>query len=178
VDWIPILSTLAGAVVALSGTLLADVRRGRDERSRGTEQLRWQSCVEFTLALNTALGLLREVARERDETADRWHAAGRAVGDAGLYLAREKLLVSVTPKLVTAGEAAFQELIKVRNVVREGATLNSTAYDHAYHGFAERLWAFRMTIRASFGHQSFTPETLDRDSWSEREHCVVCNRPS
>jgi hypothetical protein len=178
VDWIPILSTIAGAVVALSGTLLADVRRGRDQQSRDTEQLRWQNCVDFTLALDSAHGLLREVARTQCETADRQHAADRAAGDAGLYNAREKLLVSGTPKLVTAGETAFLHLIEIRNAVREGATLKSAAYHHAYHNFAEKLWDFRMTIRASFGHQSLSPESLNRASWSEREQCVECNRSS
>ncbi|MGC9667514.1 hypothetical protein ACNTMW_13265 [Planosporangium sp. 12N6] len=177
-DWMPIVSTAAGGVVALSGTLIADLRRSRTQRSRERELECWQNCIDFTLALDSAHGLLREVARTDAGATDRPDAAGDAIGRSGLYRAREKLLVSATPDLVTAGEAAFRRLIEIRDAVRSGAALRSESYHRAYHDFAEALWGFRMRVRTDFGHRPLTPQDLHKASWSEREQCVHCGQPA
>ncbi|MEU7827234.1 hypothetical protein [Catellatospora sp. NPDC049133] len=170
--WEALLSAAIGAVIALSGTLLADLRRDRRQRERDHDIERRKYCVEFTLALNAALGGLREAARVPAD--ERVEAATRAVATSGVYGAREQLLLAGTPALLTAGEAVFHRLIEVRDAVRGGASLDSPAYHEAYHGFADALWRFRLAVRGDLGQPGLTPAALDRPDWSDRDRCTVC----
>ncbi|MEV6521301.1 hypothetical protein AB0M43_05055 [Longispora sp. NPDC051575] len=165
---------MTGAFVALSGTLLADIRRSRAQRNRDLGLDRWKTYISFALALDSAHGQLREVARGGTQAAERRVAAGRAVGQSRLYKVREQLLMSGTADVVKAGEAAFADLIGIRNAVRTGATTRSAEYHDAYHAFAETLWTFRMAVRRSAGQRPMTPDVLDRRTWSERESCRYC----
>ena len=100
--------------------------------------------------------------------------ANRAVHDAGLYGAREQLIVAGSRQLVTSGEVAFLRLIAVRDEIRRGARLKSQDYHRAYHSYALALWSFRMALRVEFGHEPLTPDTLDRANWSDLERCADC----
>ncbi|MEV0809235.1 hypothetical protein [Micromonospora sp. NPDC050200] len=167
-DWMPLLSTGAGALIALSGSLLVDLRRERDTRSRDRDLDRWRNCVDFALALASAHGLLRASPAE-----DR-RAAARAMTESGAYQARERLLMSGTPELVAAGEEAFHRLVRMRRLVLSGEDLRSADGHEAYHEFAEALWRFRVAVRRQFGHRAISPEALDRVDWSERNECAYC----
>lgn len=176
-DWVPLASTAAGAIIALSGTLLVDLRREKDGRSRDRELDSWRNSIDFALALDSAHSLLRDVAQTGASTADLYQAAGRALVEARLYQARERLLMSGTPDLVTAGETAFRRLIGIRDVIRAGATIRSNDYHDAYHRYAEAIWSFRMSVRRHFGHQTVSPQHFDLTSWSGREDCDRCAAP-
>ncbi|WP_319459585.1 hypothetical protein [Micromonospora sp. RTP1Z1] len=119
-DWMPLASTAAGAVIALSGTLLVDLRRDRDTRSRDRGQDAWQNSIDFALALDSAPSYLRDVAQDRTDATNLHQAAGRALVQARLYQARERLLMSAPPDLVTSGEEAFRRLIGIRDAIRGG----------------------------------------------------------
>ena len=173
-DWAPLVSTAVGAFIALSGTLLADVRRDKQQRNRDRHLDRRQSYLDFTLALDSAHGRLRETARSDDPAADLDTMTAEAVGGAGLYAAREEFLMMASPSVTRAGEAAFARLINMRSVLRSRVGLKSTEYHGAYHDFAEALWEMRMAIREDLGSKPLTPQDLDRKSWSEREDCVFC----
>ncbi len=131
--------------------------------------------MAFLAALDSAHHALREVARTEPAGSDRRPArAGRAVHDAEVYLARERLLVSGTVPLVTSGEEAFLRLVAVRDAIRAGANLESAEYHEVYHRFAEALWSFRMVMRAEFGQPPLIPELLNLADWSDRERCRDC----
>lgn len=172
--WSALVSAAVGAVLALSGSLLVEVRRDRQQRRRDRRTEQRTSVIEFTLALNAALGALRDVARGSAEAGDRVSAAARAVGDSGVYAARENLLISAAPQLLVAAEDAFHRLIGVRDAVRSGEGLDSLPYHDAYHSYADSLWRFRLAVRADLDVQGLTPATLQRQDWSDREHCRVC----
>jgi hypothetical protein len=135
---------------------------------------RWQICVDFILALDTAHNALREISRARLHVPDRRVNANRAVQDSGLYAEREKLLASGSPEVVTAGESVFLHLIDVRDVIRDGAQLEEMTYHRVYHPFAEALWTFRMAVRAEFGQATLTPKALSRANWLDYERCADC----
>jgi hypothetical protein len=179
-NWGSLLSVVVGAVMALSGTLLADTRRDRTERARLRQQDRQRDSVAFSLALNGALNALRDVARSAVGGEERRRAAARAVNDAETYSARERLLITASAHLVAVADAAFHRLIDIRNVVREGADLDSAAYHHSYHAFAEALWAFRLAVRVDLGEAAIEPELLGLSDWSDGDRCAVCagNRTS
>ncbi|MDH6465079.1 hypothetical protein M2302_005280 [Micromonospora sp. A200] len=167
-DWMPLLSTGAGALIALSGSFLVDLRRGRDTRDRDRDLDRWRTCIDFALALGTAHSMLRNTA-----AGDR-AATTRAMSESGAYQERERLLMSGTPELVVAGEDAFHRLVDMQRLIRAGEDLRTAEGHEAYHRFAEALWTFRMAVRRHFGHRAIDPGTLDRKDWSERNECVYC----
>jgi hypothetical protein len=72
--------------------------------------------------------------------------------------------MSVSPGLTAAGEHVFLQLVAIRNVVRTGASLESSAYQDAYSAFAEALWRFRSAVRTEFGNRALTPHLVDRAS--------------
>jgi hypothetical protein len=175
-SWIPIAGTALGAVIALGGTVLSGVRTDRSQRRRDRESDRLRTYIDFALALDAAHAALREVARIPPEESRRYKAASSAVHTSGLYSVRERLLMSASPALVTAGEMAFGRLIGIRNAVRTGAVLSGREYHDVYHPFAEALWSFRVAARVELGQNRLDPGSLDRESWSERERCAVCGQ--
>ncbi|MGA3490390.1 hypothetical protein ACK8GG_20550 [Micromonosporaceae bacterium DT55] len=174
--WIPFASTALGAVIAFGGTVLAGVRNDRSQRRRDRESDRLRTYIDFAVALDEAHAALREVARTPPDEPGRSAAASSAVQASGMYSVRERLLMSASPALVTAGEAAFDRLIGVRNAVRSGVVLSAREYHDAYHPFAEALWMFRVAARVEVGQNRLAPNHLDRESWSERERCARCGQ--
>ncbi|GIM97373.1 hypothetical protein [Paractinoplanes toevensis] len=170
--WEALPSAAIGAVIALSGTLLADVRRDRQQRGRdlGTERRKY--CVAFTVTLTEALGALRSVAARRLAATELRTAVGEAMN--ATYVAREQLLLSGSGPIVVAGEVAFHRLVDVRDAVRAGAELDSVEYHDAYHSFADALWRFRMAVREDLHEPSLAPEDLHRPDWTDRDRCAVC----
>ncbi|MGX6607191.1 hypothetical protein ACWKSP_34470 [Micromonosporaceae bacterium Da 78-11] len=175
-DWVPIVSTVSGAVIALAGTFAAAVRTDRGQRSRDRESERLRTYVDFALALHAAHAALRAVAGGTSGGPGRHAAAGAAVGGSDLYGVRERLLMSGTTGMVRAGETVFLELIALRDVVRAGAVLSGPDYHDAYHSYAESLWSFRVAARLELGQRVITADALGHVSWSEREECDQCHR--
>jgi hypothetical protein len=174
VDWIPLLSTVGGAAIALIGTVLADILRSRGYRDRDNRAERRQGYVDFVLALNAAHANLREVAAANPPVADTWEAVRRAVAEARVYEAREQLLMSANKEVITVAERAFQRLLLVRDAVRAGATLRTVAYHGPYHEYAGALWKLRRTIRHDLGASYLSPKDLDKDGWDGQTTCEVC----
>ena len=170
--WEALPSAAIGAIIALSGTLLGDARRDRQQRGRDRYTDRRRYSVEFTVTLTRALGALRGVAAAELDPIARRSAVGEAMSPT--YVAREQLLVAGTGGLVVAGEEVFHDLVAVRDAVRVGAALDSVEYHNAYHAFSESLWRFRLAIRADLQEPQLTPTELDRADWTDRDRCAVC----
>ena len=174
--WEALPSAAIGAAIALSGTLLADVRRDRRVRVRDRDLDRRRYCVEYIVAMSRAHGALRAIATAGGFPAELRARAAEAMDP--LFVAREQLLISGTGPLVVAGEEAFHRLVGIRDAVRVGEPLDSAAYHDAYHAFADAVWRFRMAIRADLREPDLTPEDLGRPDWTDRESCSVCGRGS
>ena len=172
--WAPLLGAAVGAVLALSGTLVADIRRDRHQRTRERIVERRRDAVGFAVVLVTTVGALRDIAQRAGHDPDRVRDANAAAAD--VYPAREQLLVSATPALLTAGETVFHRLVEIRDAIRLGASLDSAEYHDAYHPYAEALWNFRLAIRADIGEPALTPQVLGRPDWSDRDRCITCQK--
>ncbi|PTA43217.1 helix-turn-helix domain-containing protein [Micromonospora sp. RP3T] len=133
-----------------------------------------QCGIDLLIAMDLAHNRLRHLARADADAEHRGAESLRSMQDSGLYSARERLLVSGSAALVTAGEFVFRRLVHIRNEVRNGADLDSTEYHRVYHAFAAALWAYRMTIRAELGQPAITPAQLDLIDWSDRDSCPAC----
>lgn len=171
-DVLPLVATVCGAAIALAGTLLADIRRDRRQRDRDDLQVRREIYVGFALALNAAHDGLRRVGDGGTAGDERAAAVSRVLTDAGLYGARERLLMIATAPVARAGEVAFERLGGIRKAVRDGAGTRSTAYHAAYHRWAEAIWEFRMAARGELGQPALGSGT---DDWSGRRDCAFCS---
>ena len=175
-SWVPLVSTVVGAIIALSGSLLASRFTARDQLSRDREIFRRTVYVDFATALDAAHLALRTVAREDSSGEERRAAANVAVAGSGLHRTREHLLMFGPAAVAGAGESAFKALIDVRQAVRAGADLHSLEYHAAYHAFAEKVWSLRMVVRGDVAEAAFTPRALGRSDWSEVDDCPTCGR--
>lgn len=173
-DWVPIVSTAGGAIIALAGTLVAGVRTDRSQRSRDREAERLATYAEFAVALDGAHGALREVARDETAGLDRYTKASAAVHDSKIYSIRERLLMSGSSDLVQAGEQAFLRLVATRNAVRDGVRQSTREFHDLYHPYADALWTFRIAVRREMGQVPFVPDDVGKVSWSERETYPRC----
>jgi hypothetical protein len=174
VDWIPLISTAVGAAVALIGTMLADTLRSRGEHHRDNRIDRRRSYLDFVLALEGAHSRLRDVADPKATFPDLRQETSRAMGEGRVYEAREKLLMSASPAVVTAGERALRGLGALRDTVAAGAKRRTPAYHDAYHEYAGTLWRLRMSIREDLGAPGLTPADLNKPSWDSRQTCAFC----
>jgi len=125
-DWMPLLSTLAGAVIGIAATLVADRNRWRREEDRHALELRREVYTEFASALKAAGEEIRAVALG-DHLSDsaRDTAVREAFRGTGLYTAGERLWLSGPPQVVAAGNEAFHSLRQLRDAYARGAAVGS-----------------------------------------------------
>ncbi|KUJ67430.1 hypothetical protein ACZ90_28335 [Streptomyces albus subsp. albus] len=122
----PLLSTLAGAVIGITATLVADRSRWRREEARHALEVRREVYTEFVSALKAAGEEIRAVALG-DHLSDsaRDAAVREAVRGAGVYTASERLWLVGPPEVVTAGNEAFHSLRELRDAYARGAAVGS-----------------------------------------------------
>jgi hypothetical protein len=176
VDWVTVVSTVSGAVVALAGTVLAFLLGSRDRRSRDDRADRRQSYLTFILAVEAAHSRLREVASPQREVADRSVEARAAITDSGVFSARETFIVTANHTLLRAGEETLEALMQTYRRVRDGSRTNSMEYHDAYHRYAEAIWALRQAARADLGAAPISPADVGKESWDSQADCDFCQR--
>lgn len=125
-DWIPLLSTLTGAGIGITATLLADRNRWRREESRYALELRREVYTEFVSALKAAGEEIRAVALGDHMSGSARDAAVReAVRSTGIYTASERLWLVGPPQVVDAGNQAFHSLRTIRDAYARGVAVDS-----------------------------------------------------
>ncbi|MFI1162447.1 hypothetical protein ACH4UM_02270 [Streptomyces sp. NPDC020801] len=125
-DWMPLLSTLAGAVIGIAATLIADRNRWRREETRHALEVRREVYTEFVSALKAAGEEIRAVALG-DHLSDsaRDAAVREAFRSTGLYTASERLWLMGPQQVVTAGNEAFHSLRRLRDAYARGVAVGS-----------------------------------------------------
>jgi hypothetical protein len=125
-DWMPLLSTLTGAVIGISATLLADRNRWRREEARHTLEVRREVYTEFVTALKAAGEEIRAVALGDHMSESARDAAVReAFRSTGLYTASERLWLVGPPHVVEGGNEAYRSLRRIRDAYAQGVAIGS-----------------------------------------------------
>ncbi|WP_206305279.1 hypothetical protein [Actinacidiphila soli] len=125
-DWMPLLSTLTGAVIGITATLIADHNRWRREESRHALELRREVYTEFVSALKAAGEEIRAVALGDHMSESARDAAVReAFRGTGMYTASERLWLVGPPQVVAAGNEAFHSLRRIRDAYARGVAVGS-----------------------------------------------------
>ncbi|MEV6108977.1 CchlQ [Streptomyces sp. NPDC051940] len=173
-DWGTLAATCGGAVIAISGTVLADRLRNRHEDDRGLEGRRRQVYIEFVSAAGLAHTRLRELAQQGPGSAELDQASRDALVDAGLYEVRERLYIDAGVPVAAAGQRMFERLRALRKVVASGAAMASEAFHDAYHPYIDAVWAYRVAVRSELEGESLVPSGFGWDAWDGRERCPRC----
>ena len=176
VDWLTVISTAVGGAVALLGSVIAHALRSREERTRLLRRDRKRGYVEYLIALDAAHAHVRRIADPDDPPVDVAVQTRRAFAEAGIYEAREKLLLSANPSVVVPAEVALRKLTILRKAVRDGAKLHTVPYHDAYHPYAEALWRLRSRIREDLGSAALQAADLDKPNWDEQANCDFCQQ--
>ncbi|MEU1625481.1 hypothetical protein ABZ746_09130 [Streptomyces sp. NPDC020096] len=125
-DWMPLLSTLTGAVIGITATLIADRNRWRREEARHGLELRREVYTEFVSALKATSEEIRAVALGDHMSESARDAAVReAFRGTGLYTASERLWLVGPPQVVAAGNEAFHSLRRIRDAYARGVAVGS-----------------------------------------------------
>jgi hypothetical protein len=125
-DWMPLLSTLAGAVIGIAATLIADRSRWQREEARHALEVRREVYTEFVSALKAAGEEMRAVALGDHMSQSARDAAVReAVRGTGIYTASERLWLVGPPQVVAAGNEAFHSLRAIRDAYARGVAVDS-----------------------------------------------------
>ncbi|WP_377267029.1 hypothetical protein [Peterkaempfera sp. SMS 1(5)a] len=125
-DWIPLLSTLTGAVIGITATLVADRNRWRREEARHALEVRREVYTQYVSALKAAGEEMRAVALGDHMSRSARDAAVReAVRGSGLYTASERLWLVGPPQVVAAGNEAFRCLRAIRDSYARGVAVGS-----------------------------------------------------
>lgn len=125
-DWMPLLSTLTGAVIGIAATLLADRNRWQREEARHALEVRREVYTEFVSALKAAGEEIRAVALgDHLSESARDTAIREAVRGTGIYTASERLWLVGPPQVVAAGNEAFHCLRTLRDAYARGVAVGS-----------------------------------------------------
>ena len=173
-DWLTILATVTGGAAALLGTVLAHSLSSREQRKRSSSTARRDSYVAYLVALDAAFSRLRQLADPDDPPENLTVQVRRAFGEAGVYEARERLLLVGNPAVLGPAEQVLRRLGDVRSAVRNGVKLRTRPFHDVYHPYAEALWRLRVAIRQDLGSAPLTPADVAKESWDSRAACEFC----
>lgn len=176
-DWGTLLATLGGAVIAISGTVLADRLRTRQEDDRGLGERRRTVYIDFIGAAGVAHTQLRKIAQTPAPVADLDASSRTALVDAGLYEVRERLFIDASATVAAAGQAMFEQLRVLRGVVAAGAAADSSAFHDVHHPYIAAVWGYRAAVRAELEGDTLTPAVFGWAAWDGSDRCALCRQP-
>ncbi|MEU6272368.1 hypothetical protein ABZ871_08105 [Streptomyces populi] len=146
-EWAALVGTVLGALTTLAGSSWSEHLRARRDRQTRDVSQRQEAHVALVLACNASHEHLRRIARGDAIGAERQDACRDALLEAGLFAQRERLLVTASPDVVRAAEAAHRSLLGIRDLIGSGETTDAETYREAYARYASALWQLRQAMR-------------------------------
>ncbi|MGC5034243.1 hypothetical protein ACPXCS_05550 [Streptomyces sp. DT190] len=145
-EWITLISTVVGAVIATGSTMLLDRQRWRREQGDRETRARRALYGEYLAGLSEARHACGNVARDPDmAVAKRRTTAREAFGPCiGL---RYHMTISAPKTVVSASEDAFRRLRDLRDHVMEGVPVTESAYLQGRRAYDDALAALRARMR-------------------------------
>jgi hypothetical protein len=176
VDWGTLGATVSGAVIAISGTVLADRLRHRREVDRGVDERRRAVYTELITTAGTCHARLRRLAQAPPD-ADRETAARAALTEAAIYEARERLFIDASDGVARAGQAMFERLRALQRAVAGGAGEDADAFHDANHDYIDAVWNYRSAVRHELQGDTLSPALFGWTAWDARDRCPTCTPP-
>lgn len=157
-SWWAAVSALAGTIIGVSATLLADgVRWQRDQRQRRHDARR-DAYAAYLAALHATSEGLRAVSLgEHPTEVSRPSAARAAFRSTSLNAVRELLVLQAPTPIVLAAAETFRQLRDLRDVVARSRDLDPADYEQVLNRYQVALARLRNVMRADLGVPPLDP---------------------
>jgi hypothetical protein len=145
-QWITLISTVVGAVIATGSAMLLDRQRWKRERVDRETQARRTLYGDYLAGLSEARHACGNMARDRDmEPSTRRTTAREAFGPCiGL---RYQMTITAPSRVVEASEDAFRRLRDLRDRVMEGVLATDPVYLEGRRTYDDALALLRARMR-------------------------------
>ncbi|MFF4710117.1 hypothetical protein ACFY2V_01705 [Streptomyces eurythermus] len=145
-QWITLISTIVGAVIATGSAMLLDRQRWKRERVDRETQTRRTLYGDYLAGLSEARHACGNMARDPDmEPSMRRTTAREAFGPC--IGPRYQMTISAPGRVVEASEAAFRRLRDLRDRVMEGVLATDPVYLEGRRTYDEALAVLRARMR-------------------------------
>jgi len=125
-DWLPLLSTLAGAAIGIVATLIADRSRWKHEDGKEAVRLRLDIYTQYTTTVKALGEPLRALAeREHPSDEERALALHEAFRDSGIGTASERMWLIAPEPVVKASNSVFHCLRDICDGYIDGTAVSS-----------------------------------------------------
>ncbi|MFI0965945.1 hypothetical protein ACH4S8_31800 [Streptomyces sp. NPDC021080] len=125
-DWLPLLSTLAGAVIGIGSTLIADRNRWKREDAKEGLRLRLDVYTQYTTTVKVLGETLRALAqREHASDDERALVLREAFRDSGMGIASERMWLTAPEPVVKASNGVFHCLRGICDGYIDGTAVSS-----------------------------------------------------
>ncbi|GAB3989879.1 hypothetical protein GCM10029978_116160 [Actinoallomurus acanthiterrae] len=155
-SWIPVLSTVVGAVIGLGSGLLTEHLRSGRERTGQSLNARRDVYVQYLSALHDANEALRAVSLgEHAPDLTRKAAARAAFRSARITQAREHVILLAPEPVITAADSAYRSLRTLRDRIGQGEQL--AQYEPVLMAYGDSLDQLRQAVRRDLGINGRSP---------------------
>ncbi|WP_326652224.1 hypothetical protein [Streptomyces sp. NBC_01750] len=156
-EWISPVSTALGAVIGVGSTLIGDrLRWGRERAGQSLDVRRQLS--DYTAALSRMRTTLHECAQADIPASERPQRVRELFLTPGAYEIRHQLAIIAPQDVVDAARAAFVVLRHTRDLLVDGAVIESPAYSELENRFDSAVAELRRVMRQDLG----VPESTTR----------------
>jgi hypothetical protein len=151
-DWLPLLSTLAGAAIGIVATLIADRNRWKREDAKEALRLRLDVYTQYTTAVKGLGETLRALAgREHPSGDERALALHEAFRESGIAVASERMWLIAPQPVVEATNSVFHCLRRIRDGYADGTAVGSPEDRARWERRGEAAAEMRRLMREDLG---------------------------
>lgn len=151
-DWLPLLSTLAGAAIGIVTTLVADRSRWRREDDKEARRLRLDIYTQYTTTVKVLGETLRAQA-EREHSSDegRARALHEAFRESGIAVASERMWLVAPQPVVKASNSVFHCLRRICDGYVDGTAVSSPEDRARWEARGKAAATMRRLMREDLG---------------------------
>ncbi|WP_328463906.1 hypothetical protein [Streptomyces sp. NBC_00448] len=151
-DWLPLLSTLAGAAIGIVTTLIADRNRWKREDDKEARRLRLDIYTQYTTTVKVLGETLRALAgREHPSDDERARALREAFRESGIAIASERMWLIAPQPVVKASNNVFHCLRRICEGYVDGTAVSSPEDRARWEARGKAAAKMRMLMREDLG---------------------------
>ncbi|MCT2546837.1 hypothetical protein [Streptomyces atratus] len=156
-EWLPLLSTLAGAAIGIVATLVADRNRWKREDAKEALRLRLDLYTQYTTTVKVLGETLRALAeREHPSDGERALALREALRDSGIGTASERMWLIASQPVVQASNSVFHCLRHIRDGYIDGTAVSSPEDRARWEARGKAAAKMRTLMREDLGVGTLT----------------------
>ncbi|MET8718831.1 hypothetical protein [Streptomyces misionensis] len=151
-DWLPLLSTLAGAAIGIVATLIADRNRWKHDDDKEALRLRLDVYTQYTTTVKVLGETLRALAGQDHPSPDERALALRgAFRESGIAIASERMWLIAPQPVVKASNNVFHCLRRICDGYIDGTAVSSPEDRARWEARGKAAATMRQLMRDDLG---------------------------